>query len=384
MDKHSGLETWLCKVVAVVLLWPISASAQASSAADALALEQQGKLDEAAQVWQAVLQKNPDDAGAFASLGVIFSKEHKYQEAASAYRKAITLDPTLPGMQLNLGLAEFKQGHFQDAIAPLSAVVIADPSNAQARTLLGLSDYGARHFADAVKYLEPVAKSDPSNIELNDLLAQSCLWAKQYSCAQEEFRKILQQNPDSAAAHILLGEALDGLGRTQDAIAEFQQAAKASLPDPNLHFGLGYLYWKLHQYDQARHEFEAELAIDPNHAQSLAYWGDIESKGTNPEQALTLLRKAVGLNSDIRIAYVDLGAVLAQRQQYADAVTALQRAVELDPTQPDAHYRLGRVYGSMGNAVAAQKEFARVRELHEKADEPLLSKMSAAPPPLPQ
>jgi Flp pilus assembly protein TadD len=79
-----------------------------------------------------------------------------------------------------------------------------------------------------------------------------------------------------------------------------------------------------------------------------------------------------------------LGAVLAQRQQYADAVTALQRAVELDPTQPDAHYRLGRVYGSMGNAVAAQKEFARVRELHEKADEPLLSKMSAAPPPLPQ
>jgi len=58
--------------------------------------------------------------------------------------------------------------------------------------------------------------------------------------------------------------------------------------------------------------------------------------------------------------------------------------VELDPAQPDAHYRLGRVYQAIGNAAESQKEFAKVRELHEKADEPLASKMSAAPPPLPQ
>jgi len=58
--------------------------------------------------------------------------------------------------------------------------------------------------------------------------------------------------------------------------------------------------------------------------------------------------------------------------------------VELDPAQPDAHYRLGRVYQAMGDAAQSQKEFAKVRELHRKADEPLASKMSSAPPPLPQ
>src|SRR5437762_5666941 len=47
---------------------------------------------------------------AFASLGVILSKEQKYPEAASAYKKALALNPKLPGVQLNLGLAEFKQG----------------------------------------------------------------------------------------------------------------------------------------------------------------------------------------------------------------------------------------------------------------------------------
>lgn len=47
-------------------------------------------------------------------------------------------------------------------------------------------------------------------------------------------------------------------------------------------------------------------------------------------------------------------------------MTALQRAVELDPAQPDAHFRLVRLYQAMGNTPPAQKEFAKVRELHEK------------------
>jgi tetratricopeptide (TPR) repeat protein len=250
--------------------------------------------------------------------------------------------------------------------------------------LLGLSCYGARRFAEATKYLEAAVQSDPNNAELHGVLAQSCLWAKKYSCALDQFHQILQQNPDSAAAHILSGEALDGLGRTPEAIAEFQAAAKVPPPDPNLHFGLGYLYWKSHQFDEAKREFESELSIDPNHPQALAYLGDIEMKRTNPDQALPLLRKAVLAKNDIRIAYVDLGAILAQQKQYAEATTALRRAVELDPAQPDAHYRLGRVYQAIGNAAESQKEFAKVRELHEKADEPLASKMSAAPPPLPQ
>ena len=102
------------------------------------------------------------------------------------------------------------------------------------------------------------------------MLAQSCLWARKFSCAQEEFRRILEQNPDSAPAHVLFGEALDGVGRTPEAITEFETAAKISPSEPNVHFGLGYLHWKSQQYDEAKSDFERELALDPNHAQALA------------------------------------------------------------------------------------------------------------------
>jgi Flp pilus assembly protein TadD len=79
------------------------------------------------------------------------------------------------------------------------------------------------------------------------------------------------------------------------------------------------------------------------------------------------------------VAYVDMGAILMQQEQYKDALTALRRAVVLDPAQPDAHYRLGLLYRTPGNTAAAQAEFNKVLELHERADETVASKTSGSP-----
>lgn len=373
---------WLVVAANLLAFLLPPASAQTANPSDAVALEQQGKFAEAEAIWLQVLQKNPRDAAAFASLGVVLSREGKYQEAVSAYHKALALNPDLPGIQLNLGLAEFKQGHFEKAVPPFTAALAGDPQSMQAQTLLGMSYYGAKRYADASKHLALVAESDPANVELHQLLAQSCLWAKNYTCALEQFRQLQQQDPNSAAAHMLTGEALDGLGRTVEAIAEFQAAAKAAPREPNVHFGLGYLYWKQHKYGDAKAAFEDELLVDPAHAQALAYLGDIAMKENDPEKALPLLNKAVQLKSDLRIAYLDAGAILTGQKRYQEALAALQEAEKLDATEPDAHYRLGRLYREMGNAEASQREFAKVRELHEKADEDVNRKIADSPPAL--
>jgi Tfp pilus assembly protein PilF len=94
------------------------------------------------------------------------------------------------------------------------------------------------------------------------------------------------------------------------------------------------------------------------------------------------LEKVVRQRKDIRVAYLDLGAALMQLKKYPEALTALQRAVEMDGTQPDAHFRLGRLYQVMGENEKAKVEFAKVQQLHEKADEDVASKMPkpSAPP----
>ena len=109
------MKRWKSLLVLLVLVLPASASPQAVSPAEAMALEQQGKLPEAVEAWRAVTAHNPRDAGAFASLGVALARETKYKGAAAAYRRAIALNPRLPGVQLNLGLAEYPN---KDSLRP--------------------------------------------------------------------------------------------------------------------------------------------------------------------------------------------------------------------------------------------------------------------------
>src|SRR5271156_910293 len=54
------------------------AGAQTPSPSAALALEQQGKLTEAEKSWRSIVQQNPQDAAAQASLGVVLSRQGKY------------------------------------------------------------------------------------------------------------------------------------------------------------------------------------------------------------------------------------------------------------------------------------------------------------------
>jgi len=111
-------------------------------------------------------------------------------------------------------------------------------------------------------------------------------------------------------------------------------------------------------------------------------------KKNNLERALQLLQRSIELKKDIRIAYVDVGTILARQKKYAEAASALQHAVALDPDEPETHYQLGHVYQAMNNMDEAKTEYAKVRALHKKSvDEDLARKMSDAPPlpsPLPQ
>ena len=173
------------------------------------------------------------------------------------------------------------------------------------------------------------------------------------------------------------------MAKTPEAIAGFQAAAKVSPREPNVHFGLGYLYWKSRRYDEANRNSRPNCLWILTTPRRLTHLGDVEMKKNNSEKALTLLQKSIQLKNDIRIAYVDAGTILARQKRYPEAVTALQKALALDPSEPDAHYQLGHVYQAMGKTSDSQKEFAKVRELHKKSvDEDLAHKMSNSPPAL--
>src|SRR5262249_30378161 len=187
-----------------------------------------------------------------------------------------------------------------------------------------MSYFGLRQYDKANPFLRTAVEANPSNLEIRSVLAQSCLWSRQYDCALAEFRGILSVNPQAVQAHMLLAQALDGMGKTSDAIAELEDAAKLAPAEPLVHFELGYLYYKQHEYDKAVPELQLEVKNNPGYAQSYLYLADIALHSNESRTAEELLHKTLQLQPENRLAYFDLGCLYADQNRNQEAVAALQ------------------------------------------------------------
>ena len=281
-----------------ILFWLLACCAVAASAGysqtgtrqDALALEQQGRNAEAAEIWSAIVQHDPRNAEGLAHLGLLEARQEHYGEAISYYRRALALDPMFPSLQMNIGLALFKTDQFGEAIKAFTAELQRHPGDVRLITLLGMAHYAMGDYFVAIPYLQKATENDAQNNDpqlgvLRLTLARSCLWSKQYACVGKAAEEVLALNPGSAEAAMLAGEALGAQGNTAAAIEQFRAAIRANPGEPYAHFGLGYLLWSKGRYAEAADEFQAELGINPSNAEARACL-DAAATRKQPDQPL--------------------------------------------------------------------------------------------------
>jgi len=383
---------WAKFVTLIGALWlsmagPVHSRAQQPSPREgrrqsALAFEEEGKVAEAEAGWRSLLSSQPNDAEAYAHLGLLEARQEHYKEAIVLYQKALSLDPKMPSLRLNLGLSYFKAGNFSAAIQTFEPLFQKEPKTSPEAlrlvTLLGLAHYGMGEYAAAIPYLKQATAADPANLPFRLSLAQSCLRTKQYQCVLDVYREILALNAESAEADMLAGEAYDELKNDDGAIAEFQAAVKADPKTPDVHFGYGYLLWKALKFAEAEEAFRSELANNPEHSLALAYLGDTEIRLNHSEEAVPYLERAVRLQPSIAIAHVDLAAIYEGKGRKDDAVRELKTAEELSPDDPSIHWRLGRFYQSIGRTAEAKAEFDKTRSMQQAKEQSLREQMRQA------
>ena len=262
-------------VVALILASPSGRAQAADATGEALALEQQGKNVEAEAAWRAVLKTHPASAEAYGHLGLLEAREQHYKEAVPLYRKALALEPAMPGLRLNLGLALFKSEQLKEAIQEFSLLKAKAPDSPEVQRLnilIGMAHYGLGDYAAAARFLKQAAAVDTQNLQLRLALAHSCLWSKQYQCVLDTYHEMLTLNAESAEADMLAGEAEDAMKNYNGAIAEFRAAAKVNPQEPEVHFGLGYILWTQHEYEEAAGSFRQSLPTIPTRCGRWCTW----------------------------------------------------------------------------------------------------------------
>lgn len=347
----------------------------------ALELERQGKLADAEKEWSTLQKAYPRDPEPYAHLGLIASRQGHYKEAVPLYRKALAIYPNVPGLRLDLGLALFKSGQLKESIPEFEVLLKQAPAESpqaqRLHTLIGMAYYGIAEYAKAAPHLKYAADHDKTNLPLRLALAHSYLWSKQFKYVLDVYHEILEINPDSAEADMLAGEALDEMKDNAGATKMFRAAVAANPKEPNVHFGLGYLLWTQKIYPEAATEFEAELANDPGHVQSMLYLADTKIQTNKMEAARPLLERVIKLDPTQPLAHLDLGIVLTETDEKTEALRELQIAEKLMPDDVNVHWRLGRLYRTLGRKEEARIEFDKASKLNKKADEDLYKKIAS-------
>ena len=131
----------------------------------ALALADQGKLDEAIAAYRQAIDIKPDYAEAHSNLGIALADQGKLDEAIAAYRRAIGIKPDLAEAHSNLGSALQDQGKLEEASAAYRRAIGIKPDLAEAHSNLGSALQDQGKLADAVVSYERALALKPTALE---------------------------------------------------------------------------------------------------------------------------------------------------------------------------------------------------------------------------
>jgi tetratricopeptide (TPR) repeat protein len=133
----------------------------------------------------------------------------------------------------------------------------------------GQALYNEKKYAEAAAMFEqalPLAKDKNVPIVLSRL-ADSYHKARQLDKAQQYYVKAIEAKPDDASLHNNLGNVYADMGKTTDAVAEFQKAAQIDPPGASrYYFNLGAIMYNQGKMDEAASAFKKATELDPKFA----------------------------------------------------------------------------------------------------------------------
>ncbi|MGO9470013.1 MAG: tetratricopeptide repeat protein [Isosphaeraceae bacterium] len=287
-----------------------------------VALQNQGRLDEAIAEHREAIRLKPDDAGAHRGLGHTLSSQGKLDEATSEYRQAIRLRPEDVLAHKNLGYALLAQGKRDEAITEYRQAIRLKPDDAAAHEYLGTILCDRKH---------------------------------DYEGAIAEFREAIRLKPDFAEAHHDLGAALYGQGMLDDAIAELREAIRLKPADAEAHCNLGHVLRQRGDYAASL----AELRKGHELGSKQPGWRKPSAQWVAEAERLAELasRLPAILRNEDRPKDAAEGAAFAQMgydlKQFAAAARLWADALAVDPKLGDDREAQHRYSAACAAALAA-------------------------------
>lgn len=328
-----------------------------------------GRFDLAEAAYAELTKLQPNVAEIYANLGAVYFQDGKLDDAIDALRHALRLKPSLVRVNTLLAICLAESGHSAEALHGLESGFrsSADPQIRRRCGLELLRAYTALHRdADAVETSLALNKAYPDDPEI--LYQTGKIYGNFTYLTMERLR---DKAPNSVWMLQAKAEAQESEKQYDLALNSFESVLRLQPQRPGVHYRMGRVYLarfeQLHDskdHDQAVDQFRAELALDPTNSNAAYELAQIQYDLGNLDQARQQFESLIAQRPEFEQARVGLAGILITTQKPGEAVPQLKRAIELDPTDEVAWYRLARALHLTGDAEGAKKALAEFQRLH--------------------
>jgi tetratricopeptide (TPR) repeat protein len=333
------------------------------------ALLESNQLDEALPLYQQLAQDNPREAVYPMRIAMLYRLKHdlpKAQDYLDKAKKLATAD------DLDVRLEEVNllsdQGKTPQAIAGLKSLLDDTSKRSYSAPevqdrmgwLLRLVDLQrkAHQYDQALETVKQMAAldTDPKSVRVAATRAEVLADEGKIDDAAATLRGLLKGEKSDRAVYLEIAQVYEKSKRWTDmgkALNSAEPFSETKDEKVQLYFMRGAMLEREKKYDASEAAFRKVLDIEPDYAEALNYLGyTLADRNVKLDEAYQLIKKAVDLEPGKGEFLDSLGWVYYRQGKLDEAVTELQRALDLSE-DPTIHDHLGDVYAKLGKTREA-------------------------------
>jgi len=217
---------------------------------------------EAATLLAALHTERPTHADTLMFLGSAFEMQQKMPEALEAYRAALVADPTNPDRTLDYTRLLMDMDRYDEAIQVVQTGV-GDTSSTALQLRLGAVEMVKGDYPAARDAFHAALAVDPTLDAAYVGLAQTDARQGNDVDAIHILEAAREKLPDHYPLEYYFGLLASRLGREQEAVVAFENAARLQPASPDPFFELGKVYSAQQNWPQARLALERVIELNP-------------------------------------------------------------------------------------------------------------------------
>jgi tetratricopeptide (TPR) repeat protein len=375
----------------------------------AQSLYEHRKFPEALAEYQRLAELEPESANNHLRISEIYRRLRQFDKAEEQILLARKLAPGNLEVIYNQAAVYEAEEHYDDAVRVLSSAVAelkSESEFAPARRrslgilyqLLGQLYRDEQNYAAAINTFEEMVRLGPEedlrarmliidtyrvNRDLPHafdevskalsehprdrglLISQAILYGenKQPELAAQDLQPLLENSPSDVEIYTNLAQVYTEsrrFGDAEKAVRSAEKLAQNSGEKETLGFLLGGMYERQKKYEQAEQAFKNVLALNPQNAPALNYFGYmLADRGVRLDEATDLLRRALDIEPN-NAAYLDsMGWIFYKQNKLPEAESYIRKAIDHDSHDPTMLSHLGDVLAKSGRSELAAVEWEK-------------------------